>query len=142
MELENPADLLSKVDEHIDLFEPGTMATTLCATLEPDPNELLISTARHPPPAVATADGDVDLLELRHDLLLGVDATRTRNTTSVSLEPGSTICFYTDGLVERRDASLDTGFDRISWSQRPTASRLRAPPVSGSTRHVPRCSLV
>ncbi len=113
LDLDDPALILAKVDEHIRHFEPKTMATVLCATLEPDQQTLLISTAGHPPPALARPDADAELLEVHHDLPLGIDQSWPRHTTGTRLTPGSTICFYTDGLVERRDASLDDGFDRL-----------------------------
>jgi sigma-B regulation protein RsbU (phosphoserine phosphatase) len=119
LDIEDPANLLSKVDEHVRHFEPGTLATVLCATLEPHHEALLISTAGHPPPALARADGHVELLELHHDLPLGVDPTRPRHTTVACLPGAGTICFYTDGLIERRDASLDAGLDRLRQAMTP-----------------------
>lgn len=113
LDLDDPALILAKADEHIRHFEPRTMATVLCAMLEPDQQTLLISTAGHPPPALARPGADAELLEVHHDLTLGIDPSRPRHTTATRLLPGSTICFYTDGLVERRDASLDDGFDRL-----------------------------
>ncbi|WP_433288120.1 PP2C family protein-serine/threonine phosphatase [Pseudonocardia sp. CA-142604] len=113
LELDDPALMIAKVDEHIRHFEPRTMATVLCATLEPDNESLLISTAGHPPPAVARPDADAELLEVHHDLPLGVEPSWPRHTTATRLTPGSSICFYTDGLVERRGESLDDGFDRL-----------------------------
>ena len=44
---------------------------------------------------------------------LGVDATARRTGSVVTLERGSTVLLYTDGLIERRDADLDTGLDRL-----------------------------
>jgi sigma-B regulation protein RsbU (phosphoserine phosphatase) len=119
LDLEDPADLLSKVDEHILLFEPATLATALCATLEPEHQTLLISTAGHPPPALAGPDRSAEILKLHHDLPLGVDPTRPRHSSTISLTSGSTICFYTDGLIERRDASLDAGLDRLRQAMTP-----------------------
>jgi sigma-B regulation protein RsbU (phosphoserine phosphatase) len=113
LDLDDPAHMLAKVDEHIRHFEPETLATVLCATLEPDHQTLLVSTAGHPPPAMARPDAAAELLEVHHDLPLGVDPSRPRHTTATCLAPGSTVCFYTDGLVERRNASLDDGFDRL-----------------------------
>jgi serine phosphatase RsbU (regulator of sigma subunit) len=113
LNLDDPALILAKVDEHIQHFESETLATALCATLEPDHQTLLVSTAGHPPPAQARPDVDAELLKVQHDLPLGVDPNWPRHTTTTHLTPGSTVCFYTDGLVERRDASLDDGFDRL-----------------------------
>jgi serine phosphatase RsbU (regulator of sigma subunit) len=44
----------------------------------------------------------------------------------VALRPGATVLLYTDGLVERRDATLDDGFDRLLA----VAPDLAARPVS------------
>jgi len=47
------------------------------------------------------------------DLLLGVDAGTDRHTHAVPLRSGATVLLYTDGLIERRDATLDDGFARL-----------------------------
>jgi phosphoserine phosphatase RsbU/P len=119
LDLEEPAGLIRKVDEHIRHFEPATKATVLCATLDPEHQTLLISAAGHPPPALAQPHEGTEIIDLHHDLLLGVDPTWPRHTTSISLTPGSAVCFYTDGLVERRDASLDAGFDQLRQAMIP-----------------------
>jgi serine phosphatase RsbU (regulator of sigma subunit) len=36
-----------------------------------------------------------------------------RTDTVTTFEAGTTIMFYTDGLIERRNQSLDTGIDRL-----------------------------
>jgi phosphoserine phosphatase RsbU/P len=33
--------------------------------------------------------------------------------TTVEVPPGAVICFYTDGLVERRGVVLDVGLERL-----------------------------
>ena len=33
--------------------------------------------------------------------------------TTIELPPGAVICFYTDGLVERRGVVLDVGLERL-----------------------------
>ncbi|WP_433274539.1 PP2C family protein-serine/threonine phosphatase [Pseudonocardia xinjiangensis] len=119
LDLEDPAELLSKVDEHVRHFEPTTMTTVLCAMIDPEHRTLKISTAGHPPPVLARPDGDAELLDLYHDLPLGVATARPRHTAEVALAPGTSICFYTDGLVERRNASLDAGFDRLRHAMVP-----------------------
>ena len=43
------------------------------------------------------------------DLLLGVDPEPCSGESVVTLDRGSTVLLYTDGLVERRDADLDEG---------------------------------
>ncbi|MFI7615065.1 SpoIIE family protein phosphatase [Nonomuraea terrae] len=63
--------------------------------------------AGHPNPLLVR-DGRAELLEGSRGPLLGVfDAEYELTTTR--LEPGDVLLFYTDGVVERRGADLDTG---------------------------------
>jgi serine phosphatase RsbU (regulator of sigma subunit) len=47
------------------------------------------------------------------DLLLGIDPHSPRMESRVTLDRGSTVLLYTDGLVERRGQSLDVGLGRL-----------------------------
>jgi serine phosphatase RsbU (regulator of sigma subunit) len=113
LDLDDPAELLAKVDRHMRHFEPPGPTTVLCAMLEPAHRKMLLSTGGHPPPILAEPDQDSVLLEVPVDLPLGVDPSWPRHTSSVALAPGACLCFYTDGLVERRDSTVDAGIDRL-----------------------------
>ena len=52
------------------------------------------------------------MLESPPDLLLGVDPELPRSDHSVALEPGAVLLLYSDGLIERRGASLD---ESLAW---------------------------
>lgn len=104
---EEPAAILSLVDQKLHHFEPGEMATALLAVLDPSRGVMRISTAGHPAPVVAKPDGSVSMLELPVDPPLGVRHARPRRTTEVELPRGVLLCLYTDGLVERRAVALD-----------------------------------
>ena len=54
-----------------------------------------------------------ELATWRGDLLLGVDPEARRRESVVTLDRGSTVLLYTDGLIERRDADLDAGLVRL-----------------------------
>jgi len=70
--------------------------------------------AGHLPPLVINPDGSVaELASWSGDLLLGVDADVTRHESVVTLDRGATVLLYTDGLIERRDADLDAGLERL-----------------------------
>jgi serine phosphatase RsbU (regulator of sigma subunit) len=58
-------------------------------------------------------EGTARLLERPADVLLGVAPDRPRQHHSIGLRPGATVVLYTDGLVERRDATLDDGLERL-----------------------------
>jgi serine phosphatase RsbU (regulator of sigma subunit) len=60
---------------------------------------------------MASGDGPGRYLDLAIGPPLGIVPSGPRATTTVELPPGAVICFYTDGLIERRDVRLD---DRIS----------------------------
>ncbi len=52
-------------------------------------------------------------VDAKPDVLIGMGDEVPRRTVTVELPPGAVLCFYTDGLVERRDSSLNTGIDRL-----------------------------
>jgi serine phosphatase RsbU (regulator of sigma subunit) len=107
-----------------------TLATALVArVVEPPasaparPRTLLWSNAGHPPPVLVEPGGTAHLLERPSDLLLGVDPDARRHEHTVALRPGATLVLYTDGLVERRDATLDDGLDRLLAAAADVAAR-------------------
>ncbi|HVE74863.1 MAG TPA: GAF domain-containing SpoIIE family protein phosphatase [Mycobacteriales bacterium] len=116
-----PAEVLQGVDAAIQGLDVHTTASAIVGRLEQTEQELdeevtrlRWSNAGHPPPLVVTPEGDVSLLALdTADLLLGIDLDATRQESEVTLQRGSTIVFFTDGLVERRNENLDEGLDRL-----------------------------
>jgi len=70
------------------------------------------SNAGHPVPVVLDPEGRARLLETpATDALLGI-AAGARHDHEVELAAGTSVVFYTDGLVERRGVSMD---DRLAW---------------------------
>jgi anti-sigma regulatory factor (Ser/Thr protein kinase) len=61
-----------------------------------------------------SADLPAAILDLPADVPIGVTSDRRRRTSTVALPPGTAVCLYTDGLVERRRRSLDDGLDRLA----------------------------
>ncbi len=116
LESEDPAELISKLDRQVQHFEPDMMATVLCAMVEPSYDQLHLSSAGHLPPVSVYPGLPAALLELPIDLPAGIDARRPRHTSTMALPPGSGMCFYTDGLVERRGSSLDVGLEHLRRS--------------------------
>jgi sigma-B regulation protein RsbU (phosphoserine phosphatase) len=53
------------------------------------------------------------IADLPADLMIGVAKARSRRTTTLRMPPGTTLCLYTDGLVERRDRPLDEGLAKL-----------------------------
>jgi serine phosphatase RsbU (regulator of sigma subunit) len=112
-----PAEVLTRLDAAIRGLELEAMATAAIARIEQTPAEraagltrLRWSNAGHPPPLVLHADGRIEQLAGdRTELMLGVDPDTVRSERTVTVERGTTVLLYTDGLVEGRDLALDDG---------------------------------
>ncbi|WP_051223849.1 SpoIIE family protein phosphatase [Conexibacter woesei] len=118
----SPARVLQDLDAAMRTLEVDVLATVVLAQLDTDAQgrrTLRWSNAGHPPPALIAPDGAVRLLESRPDLMLGA-GRHERADHEVVLEPGATVVFYTDGLIERRSASLDDG---MAWLTRVLAGQ-------------------
>jgi anti-sigma regulatory factor (Ser/Thr protein kinase) len=112
----DPAEVLGRVDQLVQHFEPEVMATVLLAMFEPSFERLHLSSAGHPPPVLALPDHPAVLLELPSDHPVGVPGGLRRRARTISLPPGALLCLYTDGLVERRDTPLHAGLERLCAS--------------------------
>lgn len=115
----DPAQVLSEAERVMNLISLNTLATVLVGRLEPAaeagaPRRLRFCNAGHPPPLIVPPDGRVQVLASGDaSPLLGVGAG-PRGEQQVDLVPGTTVVLYTDGLVERRDQSIDEGIARLS----------------------------
>ncbi|MGH3839415.1 MAG: PP2C family protein-serine/threonine phosphatase, partial [Pseudonocardiaceae bacterium] len=109
----DPAEVLGRLDQQVQHFEPETMATVLLAMFEPSFERLHLSSAGHPPPVLALPNHPAALLDVPSDHPVGVPGGLRRRATTITLPPGALLCFYTDGLVERRDTPLDVGLERL-----------------------------
>ena len=116
LESADPAEVLHKLDHKMHHFEPGAMATVLYAVCHPRLERARVSSAGHWPPALAVPGRKTALLDVATDLMIGVDETATRQTTAVEIPPGALLAFFTDGLVERRDHTIDDGLNRLCES--------------------------
>ena len=116
-----PAEVLRGLDASMTTLQMRALATAAVARFEQTPAELERGITRmrwanagHLPPMVINPDGTVaELASWTGDLLLGVDPDAIRRESVVTLDRGATVLLYTDGLIERRDADLDSGMVRL-----------------------------
>jgi signal transduction histidine kinase/FixJ family two-component response regulator/PAS domain-containing protein len=96
--------------------EPGAhCATVAYAVLDATTRTLRYACAGHPYPLVVLPDGTSRYLEDgRRFPLAAWTKPRADPPGQVELPPGALVLLYTDGLVERRGESLDTGFERLA----------------------------
>jgi serine phosphatase RsbU (regulator of sigma subunit) len=105
----DPGAVLRLLDRKIQYFERDAMATVLYAVYEPGTGRLTVSSAGHLPPVLMTPGEEPDVTGIAVDVPIGVTDDHPRTSTVLAVAPGSLVCLYTDGLVERRDQPLDTG---------------------------------
>jgi serine phosphatase RsbU (regulator of sigma subunit) len=84
----------------------GKFITMLYVLIDPTAGQLACASAGHPSPRMVAPDGTVSEVPAR-GLALGIESGQEYGVEQVSLETGSAIVLYTDGVIEaRRDSKL------------------------------------
>ena len=133
-----PGAVLSSLDSGILELEDDEIVTLAYALLDLDTGRLGVARAGHPPPVVARPDGTVEVIEDGGSPPIGWrDAPRDETWTT--LQRGSALVLYTDGLVEVRRRSLDEGIAGVERGRRrsPPGLRDRRPGLGRLARHDP-----
>ena len=113
LETDDPAEVLTRLDRKMQHFEPAAMATIAYAVIDRGLNQMHISSAGHLSPVLAIPGQPATLADIITDPMIGCAPDIRRQVTTVAVPPGSLLCFYTDGLVERRGEVLDEGLARL-----------------------------
>lgn len=123
LEGHGPGALLERLARGVHQMMDLELATLLVCSYDPTTRLLTCATAGHPPPLVAPVAGQPSYLDLEPGPPIGV-ATGDYAELVCALEAGSTAVLFSDGLVERRDESIETGLERL----RQAVAELRMPP--------------
>ena len=114
--LEEPAEVLRRVDHALVGLAVPALATALVCRVEQDPADrarglrlLRWASAGHPDPLLLLADGTVVDLTAPVGPPLGIGWLGDRIDGLATLPENSTLLLFTDGLFERRDVPLDDG---------------------------------
>jgi GAF domain-containing protein len=109
----NPGELLAQANEvALGELSGENFVTMVCITVDPGSGEVRAASAGHPAARLLARDGSVSALAPR-GLALGVEGGQRYEELTVTLEPASALCLFTDGLVEaRRDGEL-YGYERL-----------------------------
>jgi phosphoserine phosphatase RsbU/P len=113
LETGDPAEVLARLDRKMQFFEPGAVATVLYAVFDPGLERVRICSAGHYPPVVAAPGKTAGLADMPTGLLIGAALDVPRRVTTLEIAPGTLLCFYTDGLIERRGHTIDDGLARL-----------------------------
>ena len=110
----SPTAVVTNVNRLLHDLDESHMATMVCALLDPETGELRIANAGHPAPALLSADGTVRFLDHVSGPPVGAVARTNYREEVCTLEPGTTVLLYTDGLVEDRETTLDSGMSVLA----------------------------
>ncbi|MGW7072394.1 PP2C family protein-serine/threonine phosphatase [Streptomyces sp. NPDC054855] len=110
--------LLGLLNESLLRTEHTRFATLALASVARRGNsvDLRVTSAGHPPPLIARADGSVDEADTR-GTLIGALPKVTSSTAHVRLKPGEVCLLFSDGIVEAKGGPLGTemfGEERLS----------------------------
>jgi serine phosphatase RsbU (regulator of sigma subunit) len=109
----SPSSVLARLNRMMCRLEPGEYATAIVAVWDEARGTLLRSNAGHPP-VLRCRPGEFGYLVPPPDgRLLGVSPDWVYQEQSKVLRPGTTMLFYTDGLVERRGHELLDGMSAL-----------------------------
>lgn len=108
-----PAELMASLDRLLQGLSTTAMATAVYVVLDLETRCLEVVAAGHPPPLLLPPSGPATYLELEPHVPLGVLPGPMFESSSLILEPGSVLFFFTDGLVESAGLSIQDGLDRL-----------------------------
>jgi len=100
----DPAAVLRTLNDHFDyLWDTEMFATAIYATVEAGRRQLRIACAGHPPPLLVRGDEEPRALAVDAVPPLLMMPLASIPTSTIELEPGDRVLFYTDGVTERTD---------------------------------------
>jgi serine phosphatase RsbU (regulator of sigma subunit) len=109
----SPASVLSRLNRAVDLLDVVELATCLYAVLDPSTLRIVWASAGHLAPLVSTPEGQGHILAADPGPPLGAVPGAEYADHDLLLSHGESLALYTDGLVERRGASIDVGLGHL-----------------------------
>ena len=113
----DPADVLDRADRLVQTFGMAQLATAFCAQMtrvDEETWKLCYANAGHPPPIARLPDGTITFLDGARSVLIGAPQEGRRPHEFLTVPVGSTLLLYTDGLIERRDRTIDAGLTKLA----------------------------
>ncbi|HYH62961.1 MAG TPA: SpoIIE family protein phosphatase, partial [Solirubrobacterales bacterium] len=108
-----PAEALERLDKFMKESPVPQMATLLHLRYDPATGAARYVRAGHPPALVRRPDGVVEELGGPGTPPLGILDEAEYREHETHIPPGSLLLMYTDGLIERRETTLDFELDRL-----------------------------
>ncbi|MDX3452718.1 SpoIIE family protein phosphatase [Streptomyces sp. ME02-8801-2C] len=118
-----PGQLLSWLNMVAHHLTGSVTATAVCGLYDPDRHTLRWARAGHLSPVLVRA-GEAAPLPLIKGLLLGAVPEATYEEQEVQLAVDDTLLMYTDGLIERRDRSVEESLAQLLLAARTVSPTL------------------
>jgi serine phosphatase RsbU (regulator of sigma subunit) len=109
-----PNNVLRRVNELVHQFDPDTLVTAVYGILDSGLRTWTFAAAGHLPGIIRGRGGDVEFMPRASGPPLGVVPHARYEEGKQLLPEGSTVVLYTDGLIERRGESIETGLARLA----------------------------
>jgi CheY-like chemotaxis protein len=102
-EAQGPSEVLARLNTVIarDAMLEETFASLLLMWWYPETHRVVVSNAGHCRPIIVRPDGTPELV-MQGDLIVGLAEEAEYHEETLTLEPGTALLAYTDGLLERR----------------------------------------
>jgi PAS domain S-box-containing protein len=113
----SPATVMARASVFLHELDTDRFATCTYAEVDLSTGVMQMVRAGHVDPLIRDKDGTTRRISLPGGLPLGLSAEFGRleyPVSTVELDPGQTLVFYTDGLVEEPGADLDDGLQLLS----------------------------
>ena len=107
-----PGEVLTRLNRYQLALGDEELVTVIYAIIDATEGAVAWASAGHPPPLLRSRSGDTRFLD-GGDALMGIEDT-VYQTMREAIGRHDALMFYTDGLVERRGESLDTGLERLA----------------------------
>jgi hypothetical protein len=107
-----PGDVLTRLNRYQLALDEEELFTVIYALIDPGRGTVAWAAGGHPPPLLRTASGATRVLEGGGPVMGIWDVVYEDAVEAMSAN--DTLILYSDGLVERRGESLDTGLTRLA----------------------------
>jgi len=109
----SPAALLRALDVCARSSQPVNYVTACALVIDPATGRVTAASAGHPPALVVTPSGQTVWLDSEPSPPIGIIPLDLIDERTITLESGSAVIVYSDGLVERRSQPIDDGLERL-----------------------------
>jgi serine phosphatase RsbU (regulator of sigma subunit)/anti-sigma regulatory factor (Ser/Thr protein kinase) len=108
-----PSSTIARLNRLMEEVSESSFATVVYLVIDPEAGVCRFTSAGHPPPLAVYPNGSAEYLEGGRGLPLGTVSEPSYTQDTIEVPIGSTLILYTDGLIERRDQTIDEGLDQL-----------------------------